>query len=291
MDLTGGKGATESTLLGLGNLLHLEHLTLTSMPIGAEGLKPLKNFPKLDRLDLMYVEGPVEAFSPLSDLKSVREARLTMTNLDGSAFSAGMHGLETLVLVGGLTDDHMQKLAGLQNIKVVSMDSGSVTDDAVRVISGFPKLQMVHLAAGQKLSDQSMKWLSQSKTLQRINLKGPRTSDRGVEYLQNLKTLKSLSLQFTVTTSRCLESLVKLEGLSVLGLRGDNIDDEFIRKAALLPSLTELSVHSEKLTDASLEALKECKLTSLRIESPNITKAAVAAFRLQHPACRVAAGQ
>lgn len=291
VDLAAGKGATESTLLNLGTLRHLEHLTLTSMQVTLDGMKQLKNFPKLSRLELMYVEGPADAFSPLSDLKSLLWLRLSMTNLDGAVYIAGMDGLETLALEGGLTDGHMRKLAALPNIKSVSLDSSLITDDTARVISGFPKLQAVSFRGCQQLNDPFMKWLAESKTLESINLKGPRTSDRGVEYLQSLKTLKSLSLQHTETTSHCIDSLLKLEGFEVLGLRGNNIDDDFIRKAALLKSLTQLSAISENLTDASLKALKDCKLTKLTLESSKITKAAAEAYRTQHPSCIVAAGQ
>ena len=136
-----------TVLQPLGNLRHMEHLSLRGTGIGDQHLRFLENLTELRTLDLG--ENPIAGA--------------------GLRHIAGLSKLENLWLIdsGKFTDSGMVHLESLKNLTFLCIQYTQVTDVGLKHIHGLPRLRNVTMV-GSRVTRRGRQELSRSLGLNRV---------------------------------------------------------------------------------------------------------------------------
>ena len=192
-------------------------------------------------------------------------------------------GLEELHLFESTTDDSLQKLAGLANLRELSVEDGSLVTNAGLVsLARLPKLEVIRFE-GFKVTDDGLASLTRISGLRSLNLSGHPVTDDGLRSVSRLIKLEWLALANTAITDaglRCVDKLKSLkhldltntdikgaglshlrglDALETLILDGTLIGDDQIQLLSGLRSLRDLQLNYCELSDKCLVHFRELK--------------------------------
>jgi hypothetical protein len=148
-------------------------------------LLPLRGFP-LTNLRCVY--------SPVSDLSSLKEMKLTSLDLRHTNVSdadvknlAGQKNLQWLSLWGTkVTDAGLKELVGLKSLQWLSLQNTGITDVGLKELAGLHRLVHLDLYAAPQVTDAGLEELAGLKALRYLDLRGTRVTDAGVKKLASV---------------------------------------------------------------------------------------------------------
>jgi formylglycine-generating enzyme required for sulfatase activity len=189
-----------------------------------------------------------EQFRPLA-------ARTELEKLHISAYST-------------LTDDVVQHFAGLTNLYSLHLNCEKLTDDGLRQLRNLTKLRDLDIQG--TLSNGEI--LAELKGTPLESLSVRRMTDETAEQLINFPALTSLTIYDSPMTERGFAAITGLRRLRMLRLRDcANIAPSAFAALANMHSLRTLDVLNTPVGDETLALLTNLELTSLELNSENVT--------------------
>lgn len=198
-----------------------------------------------------------------------------------------------------LTNDDLQCLSGLPDIRVLDLSRTKITDHAIAHLASLRKLEslaldgtliegpgLVHLQslqlldnltlANTRITDEGLDQIVAPQRLIGIALDNTEVGDAGLAYLCSARQLEIVSLSGTNVNGTGLRNLGDAE-IEVLRLAHTPITEEGLAGLASWPKLRILALEHSSLTDAGVEHLKALtQLETLQLpwvahQSSNIT--------------------
>ncbi|MFN0076543.1 MAG: hypothetical protein ACKVY0_08715, partial [Prosthecobacter sp.] len=312
--------APVDNLLPLAGLKGLTRLNLITLPITAEHLEILPSLPVLSGIQIVQTGVKDEMFrhlagSSLQFLDIGNEPQITGEGIEVLAAAKSLQiltlnnfrpteeglrqigklkTLMNLVLSGSdsrLRDEHLPLLAGLDNLRSLSVRRTALTADGLAMQKQWSNLPILgfDLTPGQSGTEAAVLAAAFPK-LESISLEGAPTWNYTADDLRALKNFPRLKIILFVSSALADEAMtgvLDLEKLEGMHFR----DCQKLTDAALetLSGHKKLSLVSldilPKITDASLTSLTKLRsLKTLELKScPNLTPAAIAAFEKARP--------
>lgn len=207
----GSKLDANDEFAGLATLTKLEKLHfslhfLTNVNVRDKGLEKIKN------------------------LTSIREMRLTQTNVKGPS------------------------LAAFVNLEKLDLDYSIINDDGLKALAGLKNLKSLRLR-DTILSDKGMPHLSGLVNLEHLDLYGARLTDAGVAALAPLKKLRSLDLLGAQITDESAAVLAGFKELEELDVYRSQLSNAGLAKLEALPKLRHVDVRYSRVTRAGVDKL------------------------------------
>ena len=159
--------------------------------------------------------------------------------------------------LGRMTDGDLSGLAGLKNLKMLSLVGVNVTGAGLNVLAGLKSLHSLNLwgCFTHQRTDLDLRGLARLKSLALLDLSFVQVADAGLQNLAGLDNLRSLDLRRTQVTDAALGKLAGLKNLQMLNLYEIQVTDESVRALAGLKNLQWLDLGDTKVSDAGLRSL------------------------------------
>jgi len=269
-----GSLVSAETLSQLASLPLLEDLFLPQLQ--REAYSCLKQLASLQALFLGGVGHGAELIAQLAHLTSLQH--LSMGDLTDEELAAlpDMPSLKRLEIDGEGYEytaagfANLSHFTGLESLHVV----GALSDAAVAAIEPLPNLKELRFQAGMNdsrdfISDAALAHLADFPSLEFLWLYFGRFNEEGLQHLSKLPNLKLLCMPNNMgLTDAGMEQLAKLCRLEQLKIRASNITDAGLMQLESLISLRELRLfcrHQSQITDEAIAHLQE-KIPGLVIE-------------------------
>jgi Leucine-rich repeat (LRR) protein len=281
---------TDSQLMYLSALSHLEKLNLSGTETGDLGLAALKSLHSLQELLLNNTTVSDTGLTQLSELTKLRKLGLQGTFVHGSGL-ASLHTMTDLLELD-LTSSQLND-AGLQNIgEIVSLERlftgfSNVTNAGLPQLTKLPHLQMLSVE-GTETGDEGLRVIGKLSSLRELSLNSCRFTPKGLQYVAALTNLERLDLLRTTTNDESLAALASLKHLKMLNLNYTAVDDQGMASLKAMPELRELRLNMAKVTDASIGDLSTLHdLRVLNLYHTLVTEKGVAQLKNALPACAI----
>jgi hypothetical protein len=128
-----------------------------------------------------------------------------------------------------VTDDVVEQVATLAEIRSLTLIDTRVTDAGIRAIARLPRLQSLVLD-GVLMTDEGLSALASLEDLQWLKLSDTRVTEQGLEHLRGMKNLRELWLWDRAFGDRALTSLQGLAGLRRLWIEGDDLTENGLKQ-------------------------------------------------------------
>lgn len=242
----------------------VQDLDLKETYVTIDGLRRLKELPKLDKLSLRTTDIVDDWLPALSELKVLTKLDLSSTQISdqGLASLVGIPNLQELVL--SRTKVQGPGLVALKNARHLTslgLFECPVTDAGLTGLAQLVQLKALDLRE-TTIGDAALKTVGELTELTHLSLTSTRITDEGLLHLSGLQKLESLELEVTRIDGRGLAGWGKLQKLRNLNLYDTDINDAGVKHLAAITSLTELSLSFTQVTDAAIEHL--AKLVNLK---------------------------
>ncbi|MBQ9456752.1 MAG: hypothetical protein Q4A17_10795 [Thermoguttaceae bacterium] len=169
----------------------------------------------------------------------------------------------TIMRCIAISDDGVQKLAGLKNMRKLNLRGNYSGSDALKICANMPEL--TQLIVSENVID-----------------------DEGLTYLEGLTKLEHLDLWANIVTDSGVDSLVKIQSLKKLSLVACQITDEGVAKLAALSNLADLDLAETSISDACIDSLAQMKsLKAVSFRATSVSEEAMAKLREALPECKV----
>jgi hypothetical protein len=224
---------TDQGVTALSELRSLRTLGLGGSAVTDKGAMTIKNFFRLERLDL-------------------RDTRISDPGVQA------LMGLPLVELDLGpeVTDKGIVRLAGFPALGQLDLSETKVTGDGLAALS---KLPLHTLFLGKSLTDTGMPALAKLKGLRRLDLTGAAITDSGAYQGLRLAGLEELALTRTGVTNALLWRLAALPRLRYLEISGTRITPAGFPALQRSAFLQVLSFSTDvKLTPQDLYPLMKC---------------------------------
>ena len=133
------------------------------------------------------------------------------------ALLARFPNLRDLEIVGGFAPDALGRLKELERLKRIRLYS-HLTEEDLKSLARLPGLKSLVLPSSTRLTETGMKWLSESKSLEELEI--PYMSDINlVRPLAGMKGLKVLRFPVSQVTEAKMRAVAELKGPAALDLR------------------------------------------------------------------------
>ena len=303
-------------------------LELQLSPISDAGMAELPKFDKVERLNISNVNYSNEALANVAQMKSVtaiamtkgaqkekhtdkgmgylkQMKQLTELYLDeanltpaGIAELAQMTQLEKLSVgyIGSFSDDNLQALSGLVNLKYLDISGSYVSDDGLKYLEPFTELEELKMAKMQAVRGRGLRDLVKNKGLRKLQVltvyDNPYLQIEAYQGISNIKSLVALDVGAANCTNFAFENamppLKNLESLSVH--QNDALSDPAMVQA--FPKLKKLkSVYFENnhlISDASIPAFAKVKtLEAITLLHTAVTPSGAARLKAKLKNCRI----
>lgn len=150
------------------------------------------------------------------------------------------------------TDNDVQRLAELKDLKRLDLSLTYVSDRGIESLQKLTKLEDLNLFAAEFITDAAISFLRANKGLQRLNLGGTDVTDTSLQYVAELTGLKQLDVSQTQISDVGLDHLPALAQLEDLNLGGNKISGVSLNILKLLPKLKKLSFSGIQRRNAGL---------------------------------------
>lgn len=267
--------------------LNLQQTNLTEA-----GIRELKKFKTLVRLNLAYSPVTAALLHELAELPALQELDLTAVKVPGRGF------------VGALEEAEMKELARLKRLTTLRLGYVRLTAEGVRQLKAAPALTTLSLSAGRgpffpgndpgvlralrelksvrhlwtgDPSAEALRELKDMKQLRTLSLtwESP-LARRGLKELRELDPNIAIEMKLFFATDADLKELRGLRNLTLLNLTGTQVTDKGMQELAELKSLTALYLGGTKVTDAGMRHLRGLKSLTSFCSSAHLTTAALA---------------
>jgi internalin A len=190
---------------------------------------------------------------------------------DGLKELAGLKNLKSLTIFfcDQIGDAGMKHVKGLTTLETLGLGNTSVTDDGLAELKDLKKLKSLTVSGCIRMTDKSAETIKTFADLEYLSLPSTITP-KGVKDLAGLKKLKSLYIGGATLSDEAVKDIAdnmpQLEGLNLGTLAGNGLTDESVPHLARLKKLKTLSIIGAKLTDTGLKslqkALPDCTITT-----------------------------
>ena len=226
----------------------------------------------------------LEDIAAVSSLKNLH-LHHSGSELTDAAFAplANSTGLEHLQISSypAITDDCLQSIGRLTNLKVLHLQGDKITDGGLRQLSGLTQLKELQVHATQangaflssladapleqltvsRLTDEAAQELTQFPNLTRPYVYDSPMTEQGFAAIYGLRRLKSLRLRnCSNIPSAALTGLAKMRSLTALDLLEMPVGDDTLELITNL-ELTSLALNSEHVTDLGMRHI--CSILTL----------------------------
>lgn len=150
------------------------------------------------------------------------------------------------------TDNDVQRLAGLKNLKKLDLSLTYVSDRGIESLQKLPQLEDLNLASAEFITDAAISYLRANRSLRRLNLRGTDVTDTTLKYAAELTGLRQLDVSQTQISDVGLDHLAALGELEDLNLGGNKISGVSLNVLKLLPKLKKLSFNGIQRRNAGL---------------------------------------
>lgn len=249
----------------------IQWLGLGQHDVSDAGLKPLRVFTNLTRLDIAKADKVTDAglaclgaFPKLTHLQ-VGGALAWQITGKGMVHLKNLTALTDLDLHGtGVTDDGFEHLGSLVHLVNLNLNSTSITGAALARLQGLASLTSLKLQWCKGITDAGLAHLRGLTGLTSLNLDTTKITDAGLVHLRGFTNLTNLNLHWCRgITDAGLVHLRGLTNLTDLNLGECSITDAGLVHLRGLTNLTHLSLYMcQKITDAGLVHLRA--LTNLK---------------------------
>lgn len=278
-----------------------------STPIKNQARYRLLEFPEKFSIGKLYVLNKLDLTTPeINTNKAVREnaqGRVTITQ-KGYSFLLGDYALaESLQPLQKLKGDDLQVLrlnkltfnqsdlqylSGLTGLQRVELDSTDVDDKSLKILAKLPNLVFISmtrsLVTGKSLAD-----LAPLKKLTTLQLGHNALCDGNLNGLAAITSLRALRIQACQLRDKDLEPVGQLKALESLTLHENkSLTDKSIKYLAKMPNLHYLDVGQTSITASGIKSLKNCPLTTIRIEIGQFKKEEIAQLKKVFPKAHIA---
>ncbi|HWA99287.1 MAG TPA: hypothetical protein VG713_12375 [Pirellulales bacterium] len=162
----------------------------------------------------------------------------------------------------GLGDADLDRLAGLDNLRVVLLDNAanSLSDAGLEKLARLPKLQHLRVRGGD-FGDRGLAALAGCRELQILNLPVTHATDAGLAQLSRLPKLVQLRIGSPTITTAGLQSLEQFPELRRLHLIDVPVSDAGLAVLQQLPQLESLYLDGARASDSAYAALFRARPT------------------------------
>jgi Leucine-rich repeat (LRR) protein len=264
-------------------LTGLRVLWLNYARITPKGAAMLSQLPALERLDTpeQMSDAVMAQIADVQSLKALNVSPSRMTDA-GLTSIATLRSLEVLHLEGNdkMSNDSLKALTQLPSLRHLRI-LGPFTDRAMTHLAAMPALRVLWLDT-TNVTDAGLQRLSQSKTIERLNLHWlDKITDRGVAHLRNMPQLKGLDIQHAGLSDASLELLATMPNLDYLHLPNEGLTDAGVARLGQLTGLKYLWIDcasNSPLTDESLRVIGGLH----RLEELHVTGTGFTAKGIEH---------
>jgi hypothetical protein len=238
--------------------VELSH-TVELTPAQVEDLRRLASAHSFDAIGVIF---PKEGLSFLSDLSNLQSVSID---------DAG---------IGNLSDDDLEWLAKLPNLKALELYSERITDRGIAHLAKAPQLVALALS-GNRLTAAGVKHLANAPRLQSLSLRGDGLTIDVLGYLRGLAWLEVLQLDLS-----CHDPVgTKFAAPSADAIAAARDAMEHVGE---IPNLRQLSVGGSLMVAEVLEPLTELSsLVRLKIDERFVSHAGARHLQEEMPHCHV----
>lgn len=251
--LFGTPRVSVDSLKALGDVLTLEDLHLSQTPNTNSALSAWSRLTRLKRLSLDECGVTDDAVVVIDRFRDLEHLSLSGNMLSDAAINAvvNLTKLQSLSLGDNgrdsrsmrITDNAMQKLAGLQAITNLQLNDQPLTGAGLRHLPALPLLSFLVLG-GPTIRDDVMAPLADCQSLRHLLLHNTQVTDEGLSQIDGLANLELLHLQGGPFTDAGIAHLGRLKHLKKLSLFGSKLTDESLEHVSHLDSLQDLWIQS-----------------------------------------------
>lgn len=152
-----------------------------------------------------------------------------------------------------ITDQQLQDLRGLMNVRELKLEGGNVTAAGLAVLADLPQLEVLWLR-GSRVDNLAAEQIANNRNLRRLNLPAAEFDDAGLAHLVNLPQLEQLRFSSRRVTAHGLASLGRAMSLRWLQLIDVPLDRAALREIAKLDKLESLYLDDVAVDESALEA-------------------------------------
>ena len=150
------------------------------------------------------------------------------------------------------TDNDVQRLAELKDLKRLDLSLTYVSDRGIESLHKLSQLEDINLFAAEFITDAAVAFLRPHRGLRRLNLRGTDVTDTSLQYVAQLTALQKLDISQTQISDPGIELLAPLAQLEDLNLGGNKISGVSLNVLKLLPKLKKLSFSGIQRRNAGL---------------------------------------
>lgn len=186
-----------------------------------------------------------------------------------------------------VSDADIQKFVKLHSLVGIDLYSTGVTDVAAEAIGKISSLHDVYVHS-TSITDAGASSIIDLRRLRGVNFNWTKITDASLRRLAAKTDLRKLKVRGTAITNHGVGELVGLPFLEILDLGETSIEDAgFLPLVGSLTRVKELEIDGTRVSDRSLDAMREWRLNRLRCSLGEITESGLARFRLMHSDCSI----
>ncbi len=181
-----------------------------------------------------------------SERRQLKTIRLFLVSNEDLTFLTNLPALEGLDVFGeNIGDAGVGHLRNIKSLKTLVLGDTKITDSGLKVLGNLPNLEYL--------------WLT-----------GTGVTDAGLKDLTGLRKLKVLRLPVRITNEG-LKSISRMQAVEELDISdSESCNFECLRTIGTMPQVRILNLRGLKITDGSLEFIKNQKLIELNLSSTEI---------------------
>jgi len=155
-----------------------------------------------------------------------------------------------------VTDDDLQELAGLANLRELLLDNAESRFSAagLKRLSGLPKLEHLRIR-GSGVDDEALTHLAGLESLKILNVPQGTFGDAALEELKRLPNLVQFRFSSLRVTDAGMKTLTELAAIKQLHLINVPITDAGLATLAKIEQLESLYIDGGHFSDAAMEKL------------------------------------
>lgn len=247
------KAVLNEELMPLKYLTTLRRLNLTATRINDAGMHYLKGLTNLEHLILPLDEVTADGLVHLQGMTRLKTLFAAFED-DGLKHIAGLKRLEFLGAGNnGLRDARLESLAGLTNLKSLSLSSPHLQGTGLRHLNRLKSLETLYLGGGLR----ELTHLPKLSSLRHLHISGTKVDDASMVPLAQCRKLETLWLKDVAIGNKGVSHLKDLPNLRDLNLSGTQVGDAGLADLAHLPQLRYLHLSDTKVTNTGLNTLKK----------------------------------
>lgn len=212
-------------LAAIGQLVHLEELTLNETPILDGDLVGLRNMPNLRELHLDYTQLTDAAFGHIATLPQLEVLTISQTRITSQGIQQLCKVKDSRLRVldvhlTGAGRNGFSALDSLVALEDLDASQAQVTDQSLRGWKSPPNLKRLNLSANV-FTNASLPGILTSPNLEELNLqKVSGVNDPGLNLIVRKKTLRFVQLDQTGVTLQSAQKLKQMMPETKVGIAG-----------------------------------------------------------------------